>query len=219
MKDSERKKIKFKRSRVIVTCILFAVSIGFYSLGPFIPEDHRYLTQLTVLLGTLSLIGAFFSFLKLFTYEIRVELYRRISRALVAAGEKWRQVKAKVRRMLGLPERAELAGADERRIVMSGAADRKKKKPLPKAKYSDMKENRLRVRFLGAKYVIDRASADDPPSVSATPREIGDKLADDEIKADLFALYRTARYAPEGAVTPDGEVSRQAKLVGTSGRI
>ena len=104
METNERKKIKFKRSRVIVTWVLFVLSVAAYSTGPFIPADHRYLRQLSVLVGTLLLIAALISFLKLFTYEIRMELYRRVSRALFAAGEKWRAVRARVRKLLGLPE-------------------------------------------------------------------------------------------------------------------
>ena len=219
MEQNGRKKIKFKRSRVILTWVLFVLSVAAYSTAPFIPPDHRYLRQLSVLVGTLLMIATLFSFLRLFTYEIRMELYRRMSRVLVAAGEKWRSVKARVRKFFGLPERADLRGKDERTIVTADRERRNRNRPLPRARYSDMKENRARIRFLWAKYVIDRADREDPPVISDTPREIGDKLSDDDVKDGLFALYRTARYAPDDVRISDRDVVREAELVGTSGKI
>ncbi len=219
MEKRENNKIKFKRSRIVLTLVYAALSVAAFSLRVLVPPERRYIRQLIVLVGTLFLILTAISFLRLFTYEIRRELYRRVSKALFNAGEKWRAVKAKVRKLLGLPEKSDLAGSDERKIVFDEERRKRKQKPLPKLKYSDLNDNRSRIRFLFARYVIDRASKDDPPIISDTAGDMEKKLPDEKEKAPLVEIYRVARYAPEEVAVSDSDVVVQAAFVGTSGKI
>lgn len=215
-----RNKIKFKRYRVVLTCIYAILSVAAYSSCAFVSPDRRYLRQLTVLIGTILAVIALISFFKLFTYEIRRELYRRISQALFNAEEKWRNLKARIRKILGLPERSELGGKDERSIIFDDSSRKaRKERKIPRIKYSDLTDNRSRLRFLWAKYVITKAVKDDPPIASDTCREIEFKLPDEDGKEELFNVYRGARYAQNDSEIPDVEVMKFAGFVGTSGKI
>ena len=219
-KNKEKNKIKFKRSRVIATCVLFVLTCAVFSLSAFVPPDRRYLNQLIILIGTVMLVITLVSFFKLFTAEIRRELYRRISQAMFNAGEKWRAVRARVRKFFGLPERADMRGQDERRIVFDDTRrSGSKKKEFPKVRYSQLDDNRKRVRFLWAKYVIDRSNKETSPAVYNTPEEIRGILPEDAENEELFGLYYAARYSPSGTLISDEETLRQAKFVGTNGKI
>ena len=218
---NERKKIKFKRSRIILTLVYLALTVGVFSSLAFVPRDPdlRYLRHLIVMLGTIFAIITLISFLKLFTREIRMELYRRISQALFNASEKWRSIKATIRRKLGLPERADMRGRDERNIVFDPekSARRAAKRP-PKIKYSEMNDNRRRIRFLWAKYVTEHTK-DDPPTISDTPENIKSKIDDAAVNDRIFELYQTARYSPKKYEIADADVLEQAKIIGTKGKI
>ena len=222
MKKIEKKKIKFKRSRIVITLIYLTVTVAVFASLAFIPRDPelRYLRHVVVALGALIAVLTIISFLKLFTYEIRMELYRRISQAMFNASEKWRSFKAAVRRKLGLPERAEMRGRDERNIVMDPErASRKARKNIRRIKYSDMHDNKMRIRFLWLKYVAEHTGDNDPPVISDTPEKILRKINDPHPNKDIFALYRTARYTSERTVIDSDAVSAQAELIGTKGKI
>ena len=220
MEKKPKNKIKFKRSRLILTAVYAFVSASLYCVVPMVPPVHRYVRQLFIMLGTMVLILTMVSFFKLFTREIRQELYRRISEAMFNAGEKWRKFKATVRKKLGLPEKTVLGGRDERHIVFEGDDVRAARRKRPhRLKYSDMTNNRERIRFLWAKYVIDTMKKETQPSVSNTPAEIKDLLGTGPDDEELFMLYYDARYTPDDRDIPAKAVVRQAEFVGTRGKI
>ncbi|MBQ7161350.1 MAG: hypothetical protein IJR90_06555 [Clostridia bacterium] len=219
MEDPNKIKIKFKRSRVILTAVYAVICAAVYSAAPFVPEEHPYLRQLTVFVGTVLLIITLVSFFKLFTYEIRRELYRRITVALFNAGKVWRTIKKSVRRFLGLPDRVDLKGEDERTIVFDGERRRRRDVKRKKVKYSDLDSNRTRIRFLFAKYIIEHTAKEDPPEISDTPSELGRKLPEGEESSELIGIYLPARYAPDRFEVTTSDVERIAGFVGTSGKI
>lgn len=216
----EKQPIKFDRKRLVITTIYLALSILTYQAASWLPKEHRYFYQGFVTVATVFLILFFRSALKLFTREIRLELYQRISEAMFNAGKRWRAVKKKIREKLGLKERTFIGGTDERHIVFDNEIRRGRKKRSARQKYTDMTTNRERIRFLWAKYIISFAKQGMQPSVSQTPDEIKDSLEiREEMGEALFGLYYTARYAPDDVNIDDHDVNDQAEFVGTKGKL
>jgi len=220
MKKSERKKIRFSRKRIAATSVLFVLTAAVYSSYAFVPPEYRYIRQLVIVVGSLLSVITLVSFAKLFTGEIRRELYRRISEAMFNVGEKWRSFKAAVRKRLGLPEKPDDRSRDVRHIVFD-SDDRRRSRVsrIEKLKYSAMENDRRRIRFLWAKYVVENTAKEDPPSIADTPNEISGKITAHQPNTELFELYHTARYAGDGAKIDPQAVIRQANVVGTKGKI
>lgn len=216
----EKQPIRFERKRLVITAVYLALSILTYQAASWLPKEHRYIYQGFFTVATVFLILFFRSLLKLFTREIRLELYGRISEAMFNMGKRWRAVKKKIREKLGLKERTVIGGTDERHIVFDNEIRRGRKKRSARQKYTDMTTNRERIRFLWAKYIISFAKQGLTPSISQTPDEIKDSLEVREEMGDrLFSLYYTARYAPDSVGIDDHDVNDQAEFVGTKGKL
>lgn len=216
----EKQPIKFERKRLVITAVYLVLALTTYQLSTYVPDEHRYVYQGFITVGSVFLILFFRSAWKLFTREIRLELYQRISEAMFNAGKRWRAVKKKIREKLGLKERTFIGGSDERHIVFDSDIRRGRRKRAARQKYTDMTTNRERIRFLWAKYIISFAKQGMQPSVSQTPDEIKDSLeVREEMGEALFGLYYTARYAPDNVTIDDHDVNDQAEFVGTKGRL
>lgn len=216
----EKQPIRFDRKRLVITAIYLALSILTYQAASWLPKEHRYIYQGFFTVATVFLILFFRSLLKLFTHEIRLELYGRISEAMFNIGKRWRAVKKKIREKLGLKERTYIGGSDERSIIFDNEVRRTRKKRLARQKYSDMTTNRERIRFLWAKYIVSFAKQGLTPSISQTPDEIKDSLEiREEMGERLFSLYYTARYSPDDITIDDHDVNDQAEFVGTKGKL
>ena len=219
MKKTTENKIRFSRPRLIVTGVLAVITASLYLASMYPHPTYRYFRQGMVFIATAMLVLTLYCGARLFTREIRKELYRRISEAMFNAAEKWRQVRAIIRKKLGLPDKARLTGKDERRIFFKDDEVKTKTKKYKKRSYSDMPDNRRRIRFLWAKYVLDKQSKKTAPTVSQTPDEIRSTLNTGLPDAKLFALYYTARYAPRDRAIDNRDVVETANFVGTGGKI
>ena len=221
MKKHEKQPIKFERKRLIITIVYLCLSLISYQVTVYInKETHRYLYQCVFALGTALLILFCLSARKLFTRDIMLELYRRMSEAMFNAGQRWRRITKKIREKLGIKERTMMRGVDERSIVFDNEIRRGRKKRAARQRYSDMTNNRERIRFLWAKYVISLTKKGQQPSVSQTPDEMLESFEIIEEPAEeLFSLYYTARYAPDDTIIDDHDVNDQAEFVGTKGRL
>ena len=82
-----------------------------------------------------------------------------------------------------------------------------------------MPDNRSRIRFLWAKYVLEKQRRETAPTISQTPAEIRRTLNTGLPDGKLFSLYYTARYAPESRSIADRDVVETADFVGTGGKV
>ncbi len=216
----EKQPIKFERKRLIITAVYLILALATYQASVYIPDERRYVYQGFITVGSIFLILFFRSAWKLFTREIRLELYQRISEAMFNAGKRWRAVRKKIREKLGLKERTVMHGIDERRIVFDNEIRRGRKRRVARQRYTDMTTNRERIRFLWAKYIISFAKQGMQPSISQTPDEMKSTLdVREEMGENLFGLYYTARYAPDDVTIDDHDVNDQAEFVGTKGKL
>lgn len=216
----EKQPIKFERKRLTVTIIYLILSFAIYQAAIFVPNERRYVYQGFIAVGTIFLVLFFRSAWKLFTREIRLELYKRLSETMFNMGERWRSVKNKIRQKLGLKKKTIIRGSDERRIIFDNDIRRGRRKRSERRKYTDMTTNRERIRFLWAKYIISFTKQGMQPSISQTPNEIKNSFeVREEMGENLFGLYYTARYAPDKVTIDDRTVNDQAEFVGTKGRL
>ena len=204
---------------MIATAIFATISAGLYIGAQYPTPEYRYFRQGMIFLATAMLVLALYCFARLFTPEIRKELYRRMSEALFNAAENIRRFRAIIRKKLGLSDKAKLKGKDERRIVFSDGRDPARREKHKRRRYSEMPDNRSRIRFLWAKYVLEKQRRETAPTISQTPAEIRRTLNTGLPDGKLFSLYYTARYAPESRSIADRDVVETADFVGTGGKV
>ena len=216
---NKKVKIKFHRPRLIRATIYFLISLGFLQASMLIEKSYKYLKQVVGFVGILFLILSFVAFGKLFTKEIRAELFRRISSALFNATKPFRIVINKIKEKLGLNRQMMNGDDDEKTIVIVKNERLRKKSAYKHHKYSDMRSNRERIRFLWTKYILDKKQKNQKFAISYTPSEIKDSLDIEDNGTQLFALYYPARYGGDDIKINNKDVEAQADFVGTGGKI
>ena len=86
--DPNRKKIVFSKKRLRLIILLTALVFLFLYLSRALDVRYKYIRQFCAFFGYVSIILDVYHMGKLFTKEIRQELYRRLSKAIFNVAEK-----------------------------------------------------------------------------------------------------------------------------------
>ena len=209
MNKNDRQKIVFSKKRLRLVFFFGALSALLIYFSAALDPELKYLRQFSGLFGYVSLLLSLINLSKLFTREIRQELYRRISKALFGITEKLKAVVDKVKDKLGIKTAIRLHTSDEVRIIINDDKKRaKKQKPITKKRFSQMENDSDRIRYMYVKFIEWKQKKLQNCHSYDTPKELEDKTAENETEHDLFDLYTPVRYAEKAHVTPE-DVKKQ----------
>ena len=156
---------------------------------------------------------------KLFTKEIRQELYRRLSKAIFNVAEKLKAAADKVRKKLGIKPKVRRRSADEVNIIINDdRTRRKKRKPVTKKRFSSLTEDAERIRFMYVKLIEYKQKKKGNCHSYDTPNELEKKVAENDTEHELFTLYTPVRYAEKAYVTPE-DVKKQYEYLSKKVRL
>ena len=215
--DPNRVRIVFSRKRIVLTLIYLGVSLLLFYIWWLVPREHRYYRQFIMFFAFGTLILSVISFFKLFTREIRMELYRRISSVMMNVTGRMRRVAERVLNALGIKSVTKLRPEDEVRIIISrdDRPARRKSKPIDKKKFSQLDDDRERIRFMYIRFLQWKQKKEKTPVYSyQTPKEIEVTAASNETEHALFDLYTPVRYSPDPKVTPEAVKEQYDYLAG-----
>lgn len=203
-KDENRVKIVFDKKRLRLAGLFAALSVlGFY-LSVGLDEKLKYPRQICGFLGIVFLILTLINIAKLFTAEIRQELYRRVSSAIMNFLSKIKIVTDKIKDKLGIKTVSNLYSGDEVRIIISDERSRQKKeRPLTKKRFSQLENDCQRIRYMYVKFLSWKDKKGELCHNYETPRELEEKTATNDTEHDLFDLYSPVRYAEAPQITPE----------------
>ena len=121
----------------------------------------------------------------------------------------WRAVDEKIRRIFNLKPRGMFFGGEDTEYDLTdeGGAERERKDGAARIKWSALRENRDKVRYLYAARVGAGISDGAYIAASDTARQVGEKLTKNERDGLLFELYEDVRYTDHERKIDDGEIS------------
>lgn len=205
----DRQKIVFSKKRLSLVLLCLCLSLLFLYFSVALDPKFKYVRQGFAFLGYASCILTLYNVGKLFTREIRQELYRRISKALFGVAEKIKAIVDKVKSKLGIKSAKLHRPRDEVRIIINDDRDlRKKKNTLTKKRFSQLEDDLQRIRYMYAKLLLWKQKKGENVYTYQTPEELKGKLANGETEEELFDIYTPVRYAETPQITPE-EVKKQ----------
>lgn len=205
MKNKEnRQKIVFSKKRIRIVFLFLCLALLFLYFSVALDPKYKYLRQGFAFSGYVCIALTLYNFGKLFTREIRLELYRRISKALFGVAEKLKAMVDKVKNKLGIKSVKRYRPRDEVRIIINDDRDlRKKKKALAKKRFSQLENDAQRIRYMYARYLIHKQKKGENVYTYQTPDELKQRIATGETEAELFDVYTPVRYAEVPSITPE----------------
>ena len=207
--DKDYKKIVFSKKRLRLIFLFTALSALLLYFSVALSPELKYIRQFSAFFGYVSLILALINLSKLFTREIRQELYRRISKALFGVMEKLKAAADKIKDKLGIKTAIRLHTGDEVRIIINDDRTRRKnKKPVTKKHFNALDDDKDRIRFMYVKFIEYKQKKMQNCHSYDTPKELEEKTAENETEHDLFDLYAPVRYAQVSDISPE-EVKTQ----------
>ena len=214
--DENRVKIHFNKRNLFI-CVMFSVfSIAFIWITSVIPEVMRYPRQITGFLAIVFFSLSVIFFFKLFTSEIRRELYRRTTSIFSYVSLKLRTSLEKALKIFGITDISAHIRKDERDIIFENSTRRKKRhgKSYSPKKYTDLENNRERIRYIWSVYILQRKTKDNIPRIYDTPSEMMKRFSQmNEDENFLYDSYLSARYTPEKTEIGSDTVNKHYKFV------
>ena len=206
---NDRQKIVFSKKRLRLIIFLIALAALLFYLSAALNPAYKYVRQFCAFFGYVSIALICYHTGKLFTKEIRQELYRRLSKALFNIAEKLKVLADKVRKKLGIKPKVRRRSTDEVNIIINDDRIRtKKQKPVTKKRFNSLTEDRDRIRFMYVKFIEYKQKQKGNCHSYDTPLELEKKVAENDTEHELFELYTPVRYAKEAYVTPE-DVKKQ----------
>jgi len=203
-KEKLFKNIKFERKRLIISGIYILLSLCFFTAYAWISEDYKYTRQFMAFFGYAFIVIFLISLKKLFTPEIRAELYRIVGQGILGFVAKINIIKKKIKKTLGIKDREVLYSDDEKRIILrENIKKRKNTKSISQRRFSSLTDNRERLRFIYARYIISVRKNGKSCNHCNTPEELKKTIATSEKESELFELYTPVRYSRDIAPTPE----------------
>lgn len=218
----KKNRLNFNKKRIFLTAVYIALAFIFLQVTFYIPDKHRYYRQFTTVLSIAFFIITVISFSKLFTREIRFELYQRISQMFLNVSDKFRKLTDKIKKKLGIKERVLLRGKDEKSFIFNYDDGKSKNLFFNKKNnlhWRDMKTNAEKIRYLYIKYILFKIKKGYAFKFNTTPNEISRELRLDDEAGELFAVYYDARYSGGRINIPNEIVDRQEKFIKTFGKL
>lgn len=203
-KNENRTKIVFSKKRLRLVLLFLALSVlGFYlSMG--LDEKLKYPRQICGFFGIAFLVLTCYHIGKLFTLEIRQELYKRVSSAIFNFLSKIKDVTEKIKKKLGIKSLNGLYSRDEMRIIINDDRVRaKKEKPITKKRFSALENDAQRLRYIYVKFIGWKDKKLEKCHNYNTPRELETVTAANEKEHELFDLYCPVRYGEAPKITPE----------------
>lgn len=208
-KREEYVKIVFDKKRLRLSAICFVLSLSGFYLSVGLDEKLKYPRQVCGFFGIVFLILTLVNISKLFTLEIRQELYKRLSSAIFNFLTKLKVVTDKIKDKLGIKTVIGLHSGDEVRIIIDDDRQKRKKaKPITKKRFSQLENDSQRIRYMYVKFLGWKDKKGELCHVYNTPKELEVKTAENETEHALFDLYTPVRYAQAPQITPE-EVKTQ----------
>ncbi len=202
--DPNRKRIVFSKKRLRLIILFTALALLFLYLSRALDVKYKYIRQFCAFFGYVSIILDLYHMGKLFTKEIRQELYRRFSKAIFNVTEKLKAVVDKIRKKLGIKPKVRHRSQDEVNIIIRDDRVRQKKqKPITKKRFNSLTEDAERIRFMYVKLIEYKQKKKGNCHSYDTPLELEKKVAENETEHELFELYTPVRYAENSFVTPE----------------
>ncbi len=206
---ADRQKIVFSKKRIRIVILFLCLSLLLLYFSVALDPKYKYVRQGLAFSGYVCIVLTLYNFGKLFTREIRLELYRRISKALFGVAEKLKAIVDKVKDKLGIKSAKFHRHRDEVRIIINDDRDlRKKKKTLTKKRFSQLEDDVQRIRYMYAKLLIWKQKKGENVYTYQTPEELKYKVAQGETETELFEIYTPVRYSEVPKITPE-EVKKQ----------
>lgn len=214
--DPDRVRIRFNRKKLYISVSFFTLSVILICTLNSLPAASRYPRQMLGFGAIVAFICGMVFLAKLFTVEIRHELYRRIGRIFSSVSLRVQAIVDRVFEKLGIERASRRSGRDERSIVFDDSTGTKvrRRREKPK-KYGDLTSNRERLRFIWAKYITDRKTKKNTPAVYDTPIEMMRRFSDltGEDEQFLYTGYLASRYTDEQVEIPPETVQRNYRFV------
>lgn len=195
MKDSFRRLIRDKL--FIYICVYFGISILSALILTVIPMS-KYVKQAAYVVGIIAIIlwirAMWMAYRKFFRRKVR----RRSNKFFARLEAFLLRIDDAIRKALHLSPRAYYFGGEDEEILSyqtvaaySNAATTEGKVRI---KWKNLEENRQKIRFLFAKFMLDKMAGGYKLKYSATARQLGEQFADTERSRMLFDLYEDVRY-------------------------
>ncbi len=207
--DPNRQKIVFSKKRLILVGIFAALAALFLYFSVALNPVYKYIRQFCAFFGYVCIILDIYHMGRLFTKDIRQELYRRLSKAIFNVAEKLKAVVDKVRQKLGIKPKVRHRSQDEVNIIIRDDRVRQKKqKPITKKRFNSLTEDAERIRFMYVKLIEYKQKKKGNCHSYDTPHELERKVAENDTEHELFGLYTPVRYAEKAYVTAE-DVKKQ----------
>lgn len=217
--DPNRQKIVFSKKRIGLIILFTALALLFLYFSRALDVKYKYIRQFCAFFGYVSIALDLYHIGKLFTKEIRRELYRRLTKALFNVAEKIKVVVDKIKKKLGIKPNIRHRTADEVNIIIRDDRVRQKKqKPITKKRFNSLTEDVERIRFMYVKLIEYKQKKKGNCHSYDTPFELEKKVAENETEHELFGLYTPVRYAEEAYVTPE-DVKKQYEYLSKKVRL
>lgn len=146
---------------------------------------------------------------KLYKKYFREQKERKESKFRKKLRAVWRAFDEKIRQILNMKPKAAFFGGEDTEydLAEDSGISREKKDAAARIKWSALRENRERIRFLYAEKVGAGISDGVRIAASDTARQVGEKLCKNERDELLFELYESVRYTDREREINDGEIS------------
>lgn len=201
----QRPELKFDSKRVKISVIYACASFLCFWLYTIFTKEHKYVGQFAVFFAFIFLGLFLFSIPKMLTEKSRMELYRIIGQGFLGFTSRVSKFTQKLKKLLGIRDVQKLYAEDEKSIVFSPDAKRKRKKvkPLTRRRFSQLTDDAERIRYLYASFVIKKRKEGEGCNPYHTPDEVRVIAAKNETEGELCAIYVPVRYAQ--SFTPASE--------------
>jgi len=208
-----REKIKkaVKDPLFVRLCLLGAAMIAL-AVIVIISYGKPQLYQIVITVYVVYAVVLFYfikTLIKLYLKYFREKKEGKTSKLRSRLKAAWRAFDEKIRQILNLKPRAMFFGGEDTEYDLGDAygAKRTEKDGAVRIKWSNLRENRDKIRYLYAARVAASISDGAYITVSDTARQVGEKLSSSERDELLFTLYEDVRYTNHNRRINDGEIS------------
>ncbi len=191
---------------------LYAVAMLALAVIVIVSYGIPRLFQLIIVVYIIYAIILFYfikTLVKLYLKYFREKKERKESHIRKKLRDIWRALDSKVRQILNLKPRDLYFGGEDTEYDMAAdsGVSKDRKTGESKIKWSSLRENREKVRYLYAARVGAGISDGAYITSSDTARQVGEKLSENERDELLFELYEDVRYTDHNRKIDDGEIS------------
>ena len=209
MKEKFRKAIRDPLFIRFCLLLLAAVALAVIALIIYGKPAFSYVLQGIYVVYAVVLFFFVKTLIQLYLKYFRQKKERKESRLRKKIRSFFKAADEKIRRFFNLKPRGAFFGGDDTEYSEKELrrAGRREKGADRRLKWSDLRENRQKIRYLFAARVSEGISDGASISASDTARQIEKKISKTERDETLFSLYESVRYTNKNEPIDDGTVS------------